>query len=111
MNRHAYVFLAAFAVASAMLPGCTCAPRDGWDDALDVACDCGGLTKLIYTECSGEVFTPEDEAVTADRFAASCLEAVNDGGEAADKYRCYIEAACEADDCEEAAERMRLCNL
>jgi len=101
------LFIAALIVA----PGCDCDDDGDMDfsDDLDVSCDCNGLTRAIYERCNGEVAL-EDGPQPASDFSGTCQDALDDGGENGDRFACYIEAACKAEDCEEASERLRLCN-
>lgn len=94
--------------AALVAPACTC---DGMDrDRVNVECSCSGLAALVYGECNGEILGDPD-ITDAATLAGACLDAFDEGGEAEDAYKCLVAAACDADDCEEAAKRFELCAL
>ena len=83
---------------------------DLYDAPVDVDCSCDGLTKMIYDECNGNILS-ETATMTSVEFTQSCLEAIANGGDDASTYKCYIGAACSANNCEDGAKFLNLCNI
>lgn len=100
---------AAFALAMllALAAGCTCGDED-WGDDIDRDCDCQGLSQAVFDDCHG-VATVDDADVSREEYATSCADAVNGRAADADRFQCQIDALCDAEDCEDLADRMRLC--
>ncbi len=81
---------------------------DFFDD--DATCDCGGLARAIYHECSGAILIDGAE-LREGIFVQVCFTALEQDTEDADDYYCYIEALCDADDCDDFARQLELCTV
>lgn len=110
MSHFARIFPLLFALIAvgAMAPACDCDGDNFGDEDIDVECSCSGFAHAVFEDCSGQVRV-DDEYLSADEVAQSCTQGLEDGGDDADTFRCYIEAACEAENCDQFASRLDLC--